>query len=155
MTKIDVGCKISEADPCLLYRETKLGICMIIIYVDDMMVIGQEESIIDVQERVEKVFSIKTENNLTDYLGCEFHMNRDKTKGWLGQPSIIRSLEKTFGEEAMKHRLVLHQEHQDSLPHGLWMKKTNYQPKSMLHTEVGCVLCCISPNIADLIFAMQ
>ena len=72
-----------------------------------MMVIGHKESIIDVQERVEKVFSIETENNLTDYLGCEFHMNKDKTKGWLGQPSIIRSLEKKFGEEAMKHRLGL------------------------------------------------
>ena len=55
MRKTDVGFKISEADPCLLYRETKLGICMIIIYVDDMMVIGHKESIIDVQERVEKV----------------------------------------------------------------------------------------------------
>ena len=76
---------------------------MIIIYVDDMMVIGHKESIIDVQERVEKVFSMKTENNLADYLGCEFHMNRNKTKGCLGQPSIIRSLEK-FGKNAMKHR---------------------------------------------------
>ena len=73
---------------------------MIIIYVDDMMVIGHQESIIDVQERVEKVFSIKTEDNLTDYLRCEFHMNRDKTKGWLGKPCIIRSLEKKFSEEA-------------------------------------------------------
>ena len=34
-------------------------------------------------------------------------MNKAKTKGWLGQPSIIRSLEKKFGEEAMKHRLGL------------------------------------------------
>ena len=92
MTKTDVGFKISEADPCTLYRENKLGICMIIIYVDDMMVIGHNESLIDVQERVEKVFSIKTENNLTDYLGCEFHMNRDKTKGQLERPPIIRSL---------------------------------------------------------------
>ena len=70
MINIDVGFKISEADPCLLYRENKLGICMIIIYVDDMMVIGNEESIIDVHERVRKVFSIKTETNLTEYLGC-------------------------------------------------------------------------------------
>ena len=37
---------------------------MIIIYVDDMMVIRHKESIIDVQERVEKVISIKTENNI-------------------------------------------------------------------------------------------
>ena len=28
-------------------------------------------------------------------------------KGWSGQPSIIRSLEKKFGKEAMKHRLGL------------------------------------------------
>ena len=84
MTKTDVGFKISETDPCLLYRENKLGICMIIMYVDDMIVIGHKESIIDVQERVEKVFSITTENNLADYLGCEFHMNKDKTKGWIG-----------------------------------------------------------------------
>ena len=34
-------------------------------------------------------------------------MNKDKTKGLLGQPSIIRGLEKKFGEEVMKHRLAL------------------------------------------------
>ena len=88
---------------------------MIIIYVDDMMAIGHKELIIDVQEKVKKVFSIKTDTNLTDYLGCEFHTNKNKTKGSLGQPTIIKSLEKKFGEEAMK-RSVSHQEHQDSLP---------------------------------------
>ena len=56
---------------------------MIIIYVVDMMVIGHKESIIDVQERLKNVFSIKMETNLTDYLGCEFHINKDKTEGWL------------------------------------------------------------------------
>ena len=34
-------------------------------------------------------------------------MDRDKTKGWLGQPSIVRSLEKKFAKEAMKHRVGL------------------------------------------------
>ena len=55
MIKTDIGFKISETDPCLLNRENKLGICMIIIYVDDMMVIEHKESIINVQERVGKV----------------------------------------------------------------------------------------------------
>ena len=32
-------------------------------------------------------------------------MTKDKTKGWLGQSSIVRSLEKKFSKEAMKHRL--------------------------------------------------
>ena len=32
-------------------------------------------------------------------------MNKEKTKGWMGQPSIIKSLEQKFGERAMKERL--------------------------------------------------
>ena len=48
---------------------------MIIIYVDDMLLIGHKKSIIDDQERAAKVFSIKTETNLTDFLDCKFHMN--------------------------------------------------------------------------------
>ena len=39
--------------------------------------------------------------------GYEFHTNKNRTKGWLGQPSIIISLEQKFGKEAMKHRLGL------------------------------------------------
>ena len=34
-------------------------------------------------------------------------MKQEKTKGWLGQPSIIKSLEQKFGERAMKERLSL------------------------------------------------
>ena len=51
MIKTDVGFRI---DPCLLYRENKLGICMIVIYVHDMMVIGHKESILDVQKKSKK-----------------------------------------------------------------------------------------------------
>ena len=34
-------------------------------------------------------------------------MNKEKTRGWLGQPSIIKSLEKSFGERAMKEMLSM------------------------------------------------
>ena len=78
---------------------------MIIIYVDDMLVIGNKEIIEELKTKVEEVFSIKTEDNLTDYLGCEFHMNKNKTKGWFRQPSIIKNMEKKIGKESMKHRL--------------------------------------------------
>ena len=60
---IDVGFKISEADPCMLYRENKLEICMIIIDVEDMMVIGHKESIIHVRKSG-KSFLYKTRNQL-------------------------------------------------------------------------------------------
>ena len=34
-------------------------------------------------------------------------MNKERTRGWLGQPSIIKSLEQKSGDRAMKERLSL------------------------------------------------
>ena len=41
------------------------------------------------------VFSVKIQHNLTDYLGCEFHMSKEKTRGWLGQPVIYHQKSRT------------------------------------------------------------
>ena len=98
---------MSPADPCMLLKQNELGICIIIMYVDDMLIIGKKEQIQEFTTKIQKEFSVKIQHNLADYLGCEFHMNKVKTRGWLGQPSIIKSLEQKFGERAMKERLSL------------------------------------------------
>ena len=95
------------ADPCMLFKENELGVCIIIMYVHDMLIIGEKEQIQEFASKIQKEFSVKIQHNLTDYLGCEFHMNKEKTRGWLGQPSIIKSLEQEFGDRAMKERLSL------------------------------------------------
>ena len=41
------GFKLSEADPCMLYKKDEKGVCIIIIYIDDMLIIGKEEAIDD------------------------------------------------------------------------------------------------------------
>ena len=101
------GFQVSPADPCMLFKENELGVCIIIMYVDDMLVIGKKEQIQDFSSKIQKEFSVKIHHNLTDYLGCEFHMNKERTRRWLGQPSIIKSLEQKFGDRAMKERLSL------------------------------------------------
>ena len=88
----------------MLFKENELGICIIIMFVDDMLIIGKKEQIQDFASKIQKEFSVKIQHNLADYLGCEFHMNKEGTRGWLGQPSIIKSLEQKFGERAMKER---------------------------------------------------
>ena len=101
------GFQVSPADPCMLFKENELGVCIIIMYVDDMLIIGKKEQIEDFVSKKQEVFSVKIQHNLADYLGCEFHMNKERTRGWLGQASIIKSLEQKFGERAMKERLSL------------------------------------------------
>ena len=39
--------KLSVADPCMLYKEDEKGVCIIIVYIDDMLIIGKEEDIDD------------------------------------------------------------------------------------------------------------
>ena len=101
------GFQVSPADPRMLLKQNELRVCIIIMYVDDMLIIGKNEQIQDFASKIQKEFSLKIQHNLTDYLGCEFHMNKERTKGWLGQPSIIKSLEQKFGDRAMKERLSL------------------------------------------------
>ena len=101
------GFQVSTADPCMLFKENELGVCIIIMYVDDMLIIGKNEKIQHFASKIQKEFSVKIQHNLADYLGCEFHMNKERTRGWLGQPSIIKSLEQKFGDRAMKERLSL------------------------------------------------
>ena len=101
------GFTVSPADPCLLFKENDLGICIIITYVDDMLITGKKEQIEDFASKIQKEFSVKIQHNLADYLGCEFDMNKERTRGWLGQPSIIKILEHKFGQRDMKARLSL------------------------------------------------
>ena len=101
------GFQVTPADPYMLFKENNLGICIIIMYVDDMLIIRKEEQIQDFASKIQKELSVKIQHNLAHYLGCEFHMNEERTKGWLGQPSIIKSLEQKFGERAMKERFSL------------------------------------------------
>ena len=101
------GFQVSPADPCMLFLKNELGVCIIIMYVDDMLIIGKKEQIQEFATKIQREFSVKIQHNLADYLGCMFHMNKMKTKGWLGQPSIIKSLEQKYGDRAMKERLSL------------------------------------------------
>ena len=45
------------------------------MYVDDMLIIGKKDQIEDFASKIQMEFSVKIQENLADYLGCEFHMN--------------------------------------------------------------------------------
>ena len=106
MKKEPFGFTVSPADPYMPFKENELGICIIIMYVDDMLIIGKNEQIQEFATKRQE-FPVKIQPNLADYLGFEFHMNKEKTREWLGQPSRIKSLEQQFGERAMRERLSL------------------------------------------------
>ena len=87
------GFKLSEADPCMLYKEDEKGVCIIIIYINDRLIIGKEEAIDDAIKVLQGHFQVKDPTSLEDYLGVQIVQSDDGKKAWLGQPTIIKSLE--------------------------------------------------------------
>ena len=101
------GFKLSEADPCMLYKEDEKGVCIIIIYIDDMLIIGKEEAIDDAIKVLQGHFQVKDPTSLEDYLGVQIVQSDDGKKAWLGQPTIIKSLEKQLGERVAKKKMTV------------------------------------------------
>ena len=63
VTQEPFGFQVSPADPCMLFKENERGVCIIIMYFDDMLIIGKNEQIQDFASKIQKEFSVK--NNTT------------------------------------------------------------------------------------------
>ena len=98
------GFQLSEADPCMLYRQDERGVCIIIVYIDDMLSIGKEEAIDAAIKLLQGHFQVKDPTSLEDYLGVPILQIDDDKKASLGQPTIMKSLEQQFGEKVARRK---------------------------------------------------
>ena len=98
------GFKLSETGPCMFYKEDEKGVCVIIVYIDDMLIIGKEDAIDDAIKVVQGHFQVKDPTSLEDYLGVQIVQSDDGKKAWLGQPTIIKSWRNNLEKELQKRR---------------------------------------------------
>ena len=98
------GFKLSEGDPCMLYKEDERVVCIIIIYIDDMLIIGIEEAIDAAIKVLQGHFQGKDPMSLEDYLGVQIVQSDDSNKAWLGQSTIIKRLEKQFETKLQRRK---------------------------------------------------
>ena len=91
----------------MLYKEDEKEVCIIIIYIDDMVIIGKEEAIDDGIKVLQGHFQMKDPTSLEDFLGVQIVQSDDGKKAWLEQPTIIKSLEKRFGERVAKKKMTV------------------------------------------------
>ena len=99
--------KLSEDDPFMLYKEDEEGDCIIIIYIDDMLIIGKDKAIDDAIKVLQDHFQAKDPMSLEDYLGVHIVESDDEKKAWLGQQTIIKSLETQIGERLARKKMTI------------------------------------------------
>ena len=101
------GIQHSKADPCILYKENERGVYIIIILIDDTLIIGKVEAIDAANKVLQGQFQVKDPTSLEYYLGVQIDQCDDGKKAVLGQPTIIKSLEKQFGERVAKKKMTI------------------------------------------------
>jgi hypothetical protein len=95
---LSIGFKENVADPCLFSKISKSDPpTYIAVYVDDCYAVGTDDALTQlISDLRSNGLSLKITDKPTDYLSCEIIFNRDKTMAWVGQPHLIKKMEKVF-----------------------------------------------------------
>ena len=65
-----------------------------LIYIHDMLIVGNTEAVNEAIQILQQSFEVKTPTTVEDYLGVHVFKSKNGEKAWLGQHTIIKSLEK-------------------------------------------------------------
>jgi len=94
---ITLGYNPCESDPCLIYKIDSEGLCIILMYVDDNLIVGSRKAIDKARKEIKEVLSVKVSPVATEYLGCEINVAENYSCGWIGQSDLYKNLGKKFG----------------------------------------------------------
>ena len=108
-----IGFEVSLMDPCLMIRQNEDGTVILCIYVDDVCLCGDKKAVEAAIKDIKKIFDIRKEGHLNDYLGCIIKFDDDGDDGTIHQPHILKRLENKF-QEITKHVCKkIYRAHQD------------------------------------------
>ena len=116
-----------------------------------MLIIGKEEAVDDAMKVLHSHFPVKDPTSLEDDLGAQIVQSDDGKKAWLRQPTIIKSLEKQFGERVAKKKMTI----TPGTPGFIGGKvddisKVDEKTHSMYRSEVGTLLYLTKHSRPDI-----
>ena len=100
----EAGFEPSIVDPCLFQHNDDRGFSILIMYIDDLVIIGKPETNENAINDLKQYFDIKKPTTLDDYLSVQVIKSEDMKRAWLGQPTIIHALMKKYGKKWKKNK---------------------------------------------------
>jgi Reverse transcriptase (RNA-dependent DNA polymerase) len=88
-----LGFNVNNVDPCLLFKQEGTRFCVICLYVDDMIITGNEELMHEAVEGLKRAFKVKIQHDIKDFLRCEIIEFPGETH--LYQKRIIKNIIKS------------------------------------------------------------
>jgi hypothetical protein len=94
------GFQGNSVNPCLWTKFKEHGIVFVGIYVDNCLVIGNENGINDIINGLKTYkFGLKIANDLKDYLSCRILTDYERKTTFVMQPHLIYYLKEKFEKE--------------------------------------------------------
>ena len=88
-----------NVDPCLYTKKSAKDTVYKALYVDDNIMICVIEAIDGaISALKENGLGLMIMEGMQDYLSCEIKFSMNKKRAWLGQPHLIKTLDKKFGK---------------------------------------------------------
>ena len=97
----------TTSDPCL-YVSTEGELCIIAVYVDDIVIAGKSDrKISEVKKSLDLRFEVKDMGELHYFLGMKIIQDHKSGKLWIGQPAYTESVLQKF--DMMNAKKSVHQ----------------------------------------------
>ena len=133
-----------------LHQEKFKGVVEVALYVDDNLMVGDVKAIDD--NYLSHWLVLKVVEGLQDYLSCEIKFSKDKKWAWLGQPHLVKNLEKKFGEcvqTVWSHKSLGMSKFLIARP-TVDSKKISMEDQWEYWSGVGISLCLVKHSCPDL-----
>ena len=148
----EMGFRQCESDPCIYTKETKEGYCIIAVYVDDLIVGGENDrNIENTKKTISDKFEVTDMGALHYFLGVKIVQKADTREVWIGQPNFTKELLKKFQMSESK------QVETPSDPGMKLSKKTESEDefdKAKYQSAVGSLLYLSTRSRPDIAFAV-
>jgi hypothetical protein len=70
--------KQSKADPCLYFSWTALGLVLWLSWINDCLVVGQQEAVKKAKKKMTDQFDCNIIGNMDRYVGCKLERNKEE-----------------------------------------------------------------------------
>ena len=93
----------SKADHCVYFKLIGNRVIYLVLYVDDMLLVGNDKEIIqDLKTKLSSKFDMKDLGSANYILGMEIKRDREKRKLWLNQRKYVETILQRFNMQDSK-----------------------------------------------------
>ena len=98
---LDIGLKRAKSDLCLYSHKSSIGILFLLIWVDDIIIMGSNSNIINhIKHKLKSRFQIKDHGELKFFLGVQFKFTRNRVT--ISQEHYVDTILKRFNMQNCK-----------------------------------------------------